>query len=186
MRKLRLKESLCSLLSNWSGLSPHTNVPKSHKEKCLVSQSSSTGHPWASAAHALLALPFLPSFRFNTALTLWLGLAFPRHLLTSSKGWRIWLLCLNPLPCPPSFVLFCFVGFFSTSGFKLVLSASGELGWTSVHPAPTPEPGVGLLVQALDSLSLSGSCKHRVALRVRPPWILHPTPLSCVSLALWK
>lgn len=107
MRKLRLKESLCSILSCCSGRSNHTDVTKSHKEKYLVSQSCpqdilGTVQPLLSSL-----FPLLPSC-FNIVLTL-CGWALhspntysplPRDDRFGSSTWTLMFLRLH-------FILFC-------------------------------------------------------------------------------
>ena len=85
MRKLRLKESFCSILSCCSGLSNHADVTEFHKERYLVSQSCPQDIPGAVQPMLSSLFPFAFLFQ-HCSHSLWLGLAFPKHLLTSSKG----------------------------------------------------------------------------------------------------
>lgn len=105
MRKLRLKESLCSILSCCSGRSNHTDVTKSHKEKYLLSQSCpqdilGTVQPLLSS---LFPLCLLVSTSFSLFVA---GPCIPKHLPLprddrfGSSTWTLMFLRLH-------FILFC-------------------------------------------------------------------------------
>lgn len=155
MRKWRLKEPVCSILSIVSGLSNPTAVTNFHKEKCLVSQSCSQDFLGPCISRSLCS-SLSAFFLFqHHSYPLRLCLAFPKHLLTSYKLGQIWFLWLNSLHCPATFILFlfcfsCFVltwfGFFWTFSFYwfyLLLVTRSKLSSSNRNPWA---PRVSLLV----------------------------------------
>ena len=185
MRKLRLKESFCSILSCCSGLSNHADVTESPKERYLVFQSCpqdilGTVQPMLSS---LFPFFLLVSTLFS------LFVAGPCISQTFTHLFQEMTDLVPPLePSTMSlklhFILFCW--------FLLslqLLTDSLWLWWAEVKLCSSSRqlwPWSWPLCSGPDSLPLSALCKHRVPLRVRPPWILHPIPQSCVNLALWK
>lgn len=130
MRKLRLKESLCSILSCCSGLSNHTDVTKSHKEKYLVSQSCpqdilGTVQPLLSS---LFPLRLLVSTSFSLFVA---GPCISQTLTHLFQGMTDLVPPLEP-SCSSSFISFCFV--------LLVSSQPSTFNWFSLTLVSWGEP----------------------------------------------